>query len=129
MWLAEKAGAEMSQALDIQIGRVTIGGARPAVMLDGEKRNVNLALPEGYGWTPEVGDEVLVVKSEGEWFITAKLGQAAQPATGEVGIYSVGARVAVTEDAVKLDGDVEITGSLKINGVDIYELLADAGGI
>lgn len=109
MWLAEKAGAEKSAVPDIQIGKVTIGGGSPAVMLDGEKRNVALALPGGYGWEPKVGDEVLVLKSEGEWFIVARAAGGG-------------------DCTVTLSGEVNISGSLKVNGVDISELISAMGG-
>lgn len=102
MWLAERAGAQADTAPDIRIGRVTIGGTKCAVMLDGEVRNVEVAAPKGYGWIPETGDEVLVLRSEGEWFIIAQT-----------------AGVSAGKNGVELCGEVNVKGTLKINGVDI----------
>ena len=106
MWLAERVGAQTDTAPDIRIGRVTIGGKKCAVMLDGEIRNVEVASPKGYSWTPEKGDEVLVLKSEGEWFIIA--------ATAGTG---------VGKNGVELCGEVNVNGTLKINGIDIMSLI------
>lgn len=128
MWLAEKAGAQADTAPDIQIGRVTIGGAKPAVMLDGEIRNVAVAAPMGYGWVPEVDDEVLVLKTEGEWFIIARPESGAHAVQGEMGIYSDGAGVSVGAQSVTLSGEVNISGTLLLNGVDIMSLISAMGG-
>ncbi len=128
MWLAEKAGAQMDATPDIQIGRVTIGGAKPAVMLGGEIRNVAVAAPTGYGWIPAVGDEVLVLKTEGEWFIIARAESNEHAVQDEIGIYSDRAGVSVGRESVTLIGEVNVSGSLKLNGVDIMSLISAMGG-
>ena len=43
-----------------QTGVVTIGGTRPAVQLDSERRGLEVYSPAGYRWTPQVGQRVLV---------------------------------------------------------------------
>lgn len=128
MWLAEKAGAQTDTAPDIQIGRVTIAGAKPAVMLDGEIRNVAVAAPKNYAWFPAVGDEVLVLKTEGEWFIIAGAGSDANAAQGKTGIFSEGAGVSVGPESVTLSGEVNVCGAFKLNGVDIMSLIQSMGG-
>ena len=49
-----------------QTGRVTIGGDKPAVQLESERRGLAMYAPAGYRWTPQVGQKVLVIKNQGE---------------------------------------------------------------
>lgn len=65
MWLSgqQKRPADWGEG---QTGRVTIGGDRPAVQLDSERRELAMYAPAGYRWTPQVGQKVLVIKNQGE---------------------------------------------------------------
>lgn len=49
-----------------QTGIVTIGGKRPAVRLDGERRELKVYSPDGVRWTPRAGQRVLVIKCQDE---------------------------------------------------------------
>jgi len=49
-----------------QTGVVTIGGKRPAVQLDSERRELEIFSPAGFRWTPRVGQRVLVIKCQDE---------------------------------------------------------------
>ena len=65
MWLSEQQKRPVHPD-EGQTGVVTIGGTRPAVQLDSERRGLEVYSPAGYRWTPEVGQRVLVLKNPGE---------------------------------------------------------------
>ena len=49
-----------------QTGIVTMSGGETAVLLDRERRGLEVYAPGGYHWTPQVGQRVLVIKGPGE---------------------------------------------------------------
>lgn len=65
MWLSgqHKRPAECGEG---QTGIVTVGGDETAVMLDSERRGLEVYAPAGYQWTPEVNQRVLVIQGQGE---------------------------------------------------------------
>lgn len=65
MWLSgqQKRPAEESEG---QTGIVTMSGGETAVLLDRERRGLQLYSPGGYTWTPRVGQRVLVIQGRGE---------------------------------------------------------------
>ena len=99
MWLSgqHKRPADPGEG---QTGVVTIGGTRPAVQLESERRELEVYSPAGYRWTPQVGQRVLVIKNQGEdpCVVGAEL-------TGEKP-----RRVEVCADEIDLQGQVLING-------------------
>ncbi len=65
MWLSgqQKQPADPGEG---QTGIITMSGGKLAVMLDCERRGVQLYGPAGYRWTPKVGQRVLVIQGKGE---------------------------------------------------------------
>ena len=65
MWLSgqHKRPAEQSEG---QTGIVTMSGGETAVLMDSERRGLQVYSPAGYRWTPRVGQQVLVVQGKGE---------------------------------------------------------------
>lgn len=65
MWLSgqQKQPADNGEG---QTGFVTMNGSGLAVMLDSERRGLELYSPGGYHWTPMVGQRVLVIQGKGE---------------------------------------------------------------
>lgn len=65
MWLSgqHKRPAENGEG---QVGVVTISGEETAVLLDCERRGLQIYSPGGYTWTPRVGGKVLVIQGRGE---------------------------------------------------------------
>ena len=61
MWLSgqHKRPAESGEG---QTGIVTISGGETAVLLDRERRGLEVYSPAGYFWTPRVGQRVLVIQ-------------------------------------------------------------------
>ena len=65
MWLSgqQKRPADCGEG---QTGVVTMGGGEAAVLLDSERRGLEVYAPAGYRWTPEVDQRVLVIQGKGE---------------------------------------------------------------
>jgi len=99
VWLSgqHKRPAEYSEG---QTGTVTIGGDKLAVLLDSERRGVEVYGPAGYRWTPKAGERVLVIQGKGE--IPAVVGT-------RQGDY-VPEKVAIRSDSLDLQAEVMIQG-------------------
>lgn len=65
MWLSGQQKRPVDSG-EGQTGKVTIGGQRPAVQLESERRELEVFSPAGFRWTPEVGQRVLVIKCQDE---------------------------------------------------------------
>ena len=65
MWLSgqQKRPADSGEG---QTGIITMSGGEMAVMMDCERRGVQVYAPAGYRWTPKVGQRVLVIQGQGE---------------------------------------------------------------
>ena len=65
MWLSgqHKRPAECGEG---QVGVVTMSGEENAVLLDCERRGLQIYSPGGYSWTPTVDGKVLVIQGRGE---------------------------------------------------------------
>ena len=125
MWLAEKAASGGGAAETAEIGVVTISGNRPSVMLGGEKRDVELLAFPGLSWKPAAGEQVLVLRAGDEYFVCGAPGAESNSAlaAGEFCLKSRGASVTVRNSGgIELRGNVNVAGSLSINGRSIYDL-------
>ena len=91
--------------------------------LEGERRQVGRWLPGGYHWTPRRGESVLVVKSgaEGEACLLGVEDTLPGLEPGEVFLSAAeGVGVRLTGDGkILLTGDVQITGTLRLNGKEV----------
>ena len=65
MWLSRQQ-KRPHQAGEGQVGRVTIGGDHVAVLLDSERRGLEVYGPGGYRWKPGAGQRALVIQGRGE---------------------------------------------------------------
>lgn len=121
MWMAQRQAIDRLQESSAEMGEVTLSGAQTGVALDGERRNVKLCLPGGYHWTPSSGDAVLVVKSGAEQ-APCVVGVAEQNASpqnaGEVYLsVAKGSGILLKKDGtIQLEGDLCLTGAVKISG-------------
>ena len=123
MWISEKTarGPEKRQNLT---GITTIGGGNAAVYTDVELRKTAVYSPGGYFWYPKVGQDVIVIKSDDKEICIAGSRQEEIPAgmeKGDVFIKSDGAAIIKIKKSGKiiLSGQVEVEGSLKVNGNEI----------
>lgn len=121
MWLSKMSARALSvHESAAEIGSVTIGGSSPGVKTDSEKREVLVCMPGGYRWTPKVGGQVLLIKTdEGERAILGTL-DGSEPeelhiAAGGAEIELKAGKVTVTGDLV-LDGDLTVSGNAAIGG-------------
>ncbi len=116
MFLARRQRGEKPAGAALT-GPVTLPGERAGAWLEGERRGLEVYAPGGYHWAPRLGEQVLVLKAgeSGEQPCAVGVwagGQSLQP--GEV-LISAGAA------AIKLglDGTVDVTGRLQVNGVPV----------
>lgn len=107
MWLSgqQKRPADSGEG---QTGRVTIGGPRPAVQLDSERRGLAIFSPAGFRWTPRVGQRVLVIKCQDEDPCIVGAEQTQEGA-----------------EAVEIEAKrIDLQGQVFINGVPLEEYVA-----
>lgn len=125
MWLSKKASGNRKNAGgDAGVGRVTICDDTAAVFLEKEERQTGLISPGGYCWRPEVGDDVLVIKSADGESLLAGAGQDGFPEgmnSGEVYIKSKsGAEIRLKNNGdIEIYGNVNVTGTLCLNGSNV----------
>lgn len=120
MWMARGKGEEILKEPPAELGQVTLAGTDMGVALAGERRNVTVCLPGGYHWTPARGETVLVVKSGPEG-APCVVGAPTGSSTDEMWLsVSPGVELRLSSDGkIRLKGPVEITGSLKVNGLEV----------
>lgn len=113
MWLSEqmKFGGEFVPAA-AEVGQVSLGGASLAVVTQGERRELALALPGGFKWRPKLGQQVLVLKSaEGESIVIGTIPtekDSLQP--GELEIKGTGSSIKLSGGRIVIDGELVING-------------------
>lgn len=129
MWLSgqQKRPADHGEG---QTGIVTVGGGDAAVMLDSERRGLEVYAPAGYRWTPEVNQRVLVIQGQGEIPCIVGVRQdSARPQSVGVSANSVsvsGQNVTVQAggNAAVAGQSVELRGRVLVNGVLLEDLIA-----
>ena len=118
MWLSgqQKRPANSGEG---QTGIVTVGGGEAAVMLDSERRGLEVYAPAGYRWTPEVDQQVLVIQGQGEIPCIVGVRQGgAQPQS-----------VDISANAVSVSGEtVELRGRVLVNGTPLEDVIAQIAG-
>ena len=116
MWISKRRDPGHSPSA--MVGRATIPGDPAGVYLDGERRSLPVFGPGGYHWRPALGQEVLVLKGEGEssYVAGARCGVSLEP--GEVCIRAgeAGAQIRLLPD-----GTLELRGRVLVNGVPLAE--------
>ncbi|MEL4860455.1 hypothetical protein AAEU42_04285 [Pseudoflavonifractor phocaeensis] len=115
MWLSRQRQVPR-RGVAALTGPVTVPGDPAGAWLEGERRGVAVYAPGGYHWVPAAGQEVLVLKAGGEGEKPCALGAAQD--SGELGLRPGEVALTVGKAAVRLtlEGSVEVTGLLKVNG-------------
>ena len=95
-------------------GVVTVSGDPAGVWLEGERRGVAVYAPGGYQWVPGRGEEMLVLKAGVQGEKPCAVGVpsgSGDLAPGEV-------RIVAGKSSIRLglDGVIDVTGTLKVNG-------------
>lgn len=141
MWLSGqyKRPADSGEG---QTGIVTMSGGELAVMLDSERRGLEVYAPAGYRWTPRVGRRVLVIQGQGE--IPCVVGERQDGDIPDRADIQAG-QLTLEGERVKVDGRdsaalrgrrVELEGEIYVNGETleayitrlIIKILGGAGG-
>jgi len=109
-WLSEKISREQSALPEAELGVVSMGGAEPAVVTDGELRQTSLLSPGGYDWAPAPDEAVVVLRGEPNC-VAGRLqtGTALEP--GDVRI-----RAGTASILLRKNGSIELTGAVTVNG-------------
>lgn len=113
-----------------QTGIVTMSGGETAVLLDSERRGLQVYGPAGYRWTPKVGQRVLVIQGRGE--IPCVVGarqDGGMPDRVDVAASRLtmgGEWVSVAgQKGAGLQGEqVSLDGEVYVNGEKLEELIA-----
>ena len=128
MWLSgqQKRPADNGEG---QSGIVTMNGGELAVLLDSERRGLELYAPAGYHWTPRVGQRVLVIQGKGE--IPCVVGAREDGdvpdrvgiEAGRLTLEGDEVTVRAADDAVVRAGNVRLEGQVYIKEETIEELI------
>ena len=124
MWLSgqQKRPADSGEG---QTGIVTMSGGDLAVLLDSERRGVEVYAPAGYRWSPEPGQRVLVIQGRGEIPCVAGVRQG----TGRPKSVAIdGGQVAVSGGGVSLSAGSELGlrgGMVKLGAEEKAEISAE----
>ena len=129
MWLSgqQKRPADRGEG---QTGIVTVGGGETAVMLDSERRGLEVYAPAGYRWTPEVDQRVLVIQGQGEipCIVGVRQNSARPKSVGiSADIVNVSGQdisVQAAESATIAGQLVNLRGQVLINGVPLEDMIA-----
>lgn len=129
MWLSGqyKRPADVGEG---QTGIVTVGGGAPAVLLDRERRGLEVYAPGGYRWTPQAGQRALVIQGQGEapCVVGVRQGGGTPDSAGiqaksvEIGGEGVSLRAGGT--ATVAGQTVALEGEITVNGVPLEEYIA-----
>ena len=144
MWLSgqQKRPADRGEG---QTGIVTVGGDEAAVLLDSERRKLEVYAPAGYHWTPEADQRVLVIQGPGEIPCIVGVRQnGEQPGSVDICADAVGVsgqdvsvqageNAVVTGQSVNLKAEgsavvagksVDLRGKVLINGTSLETVVA-----
>ena len=114
MWLSERAAARRAGAASAGTGKVSIGGAAPAVYTDGEHRALRVLAPMGMEWQLQTGDDALILETDdGERYV---LGCPVTNGTAYDGVLRLRSGSTVLEVG---PAGVSITGRLTVNGTQV----------
>ena len=129
MWLSGQQKRPVDNGEGVT-GIVTMSGGETAVLLDSERRGLQIYGPGGYTWTPKVGQRVLVIQGQGEIPCVAGARQG-QEAPDRVSVE--GRKMAVRGDTVDISArssatiegeDVRLNGQVYVKDETLEELIA-----
>lgn len=128
MWLSgqQKRPADSGEG---QTGIVTMSGGETAVLLECERRGVQVYAPAGYRWTPRVGQRVLVIRGQGEipCVVAARQdGDVPDRVTVEarnMAVQGDAVNVTARDDAVVGGENVRLRGQVYVNTETLEELI------
>ncbi len=129
MWLSgqQKRPVEWGEG---QTGIVTMSEGGTAVLLESERRGLEVYAPAGYRWTPQADQRVLVIRGQGETPAIVGVRQGApRPDAVDVEAKALtlsGNQVGVSAQgaATVQGGRVNLNGTVYVNGERLEDLIA-----
>ena len=125
MWLGQYQ-RRPNQEGEGQVGRVTIGGEQTAVLLDSERRGLEVYAPGGYRWTPRVDQKVLVIQGRGEIPCVVGVRQD-QTAPDEVTVESQDSHLNLAAEGAELTGGLSNPKKSAFQSFGAYHSTTGAG--
>ncbi len=128
MWLSGQQKRPVDEG-EGQTGIVTMSGSETAVLLDRERRGLQMYSPGGYSWTPKVGQRVLVIQGRGEipCIVGALQGGGAPDRVGiQAGSLSLGGQTVWVSagDGAGIQGNrIDLKGQVYVNGERLEDLI------
>ena len=129
MWLSgqQKRPVEWGEG---QTGIVTMSEGGTAVLLESERRGLEVYAPAGYRWTPQADQRVLVIRGQGEIPAIVGVRQGTpRPNAVDVEVKALtlsGNQVGVSAQgaATVQGGRVNLNGTVYVNGERLEDLIA-----
>lgn len=118
MWLSRRGGQGQRYGGALT-GTVTVPGQEAGVWLEGERRGVTVYAPGGYHWAPELGDEVLVLKTGESGEKPCAVGEPVELGVKPGEVLITGKDCSIL---LGLDGQITVTGRLIVNGEQVGPL-------
>lgn len=123
MWLSRQQ-RRVHQAGEGQVGKVTIGGDEVAVLLDSERRGLEVYSPGGYTWTPRPDQKVLVIQGQGEIPCVVGLRQGETPPEKVTIETDGGGKAELAGENAELAGDrIDLNGTVYVNDEELEALI------
>lgn len=129
MWLSGQQ-KQPHQSGEGQTGIVTMSEGEMAVMLETERRGLEVYAPAGYHWTPQPGQRVLVIQGDGEIPCIAGVRQGGiQPdsvgiSANSVSVSGKGVSIRASGSASVGGQSVNLQGRVLINGETLEAVVA-----
>lgn len=121
MWIAKKTAQIGVGAGGSDIGVVSVGGLRPAVVTDGEVRGAQLLAMGGALYVPKVGDEVLLERTNQEEKLVIGRVASESPEGVEAGELVICLPKGGGRIHIKNGGEIEISGEITLKGTTNVE--------
>lgn len=122
MWLSNAFNTRPKCVAGTDAGPVSIEGSEPAVCTDGEQRDAEILRPANILRLPRLDEEQVILNlPDGKSVIIGVLSDEIPQGleAGEVYIKTDNTTLRIKNDGVEIDGNVSITGTLRVNGSEI----------
>ncbi len=121
MWIDELS--RRAEDCSVLGGKLSIGGVSPAAVTDAELRNLKIIRCGGVLRIPIANEEQLLLRCDNGEYAVLGMTEGEIPEdmeAGEICVETENAAVLIKNDGtVKIRGELEIEGSLKVNGRSI----------
>ena len=125
MWISSQVRRAAPGGGGADLGVVTVSGREAGVYLNGERRWLPVLGPGGLCWLPQVGEQVLVLKTGADGESPCVV---ARQQDAPVGLQPGEMELSTRNCSVRLSngGSIELSGTVFINGVELEEMIRQA---